>query len=88
MKTEQELTPLEKISQLRDELRLQMHLGGSELKAQWEELEVKWRQLLARLQPVKRVGAESARDVGTAAQMLMKELADGYARVRQALKEL
>lgn len=86
--TTQEMLKIEKLAQLRDELRIKVHLAGAELRTQWEELEHKWVLLQSRLSSVKKAGSDSAREIKAAADLLVKELAEGYERLREAFANL
>ncbi|MGE0495603.1 MAG: hypothetical protein AB7S38_40740 [Vulcanimicrobiota bacterium] len=88
MKIQEELIRLEKLAQLRDEIRLRIHLAGAEMRDHWHQLEVKWTLLQTRLNPVKRAGAESVQGLGEAGRLLLEELVEGYERIRQALRDL
>ena len=76
----------EKLKQRRDELRVQLDLGNKEARAAWEEAEGKWAQLEGRLKVLARESKDAAGDVAekTAekAEVLLKEVKDGFARLR------
>lgn len=86
--TTQEMLKLEKLAQLRDELRVKAHLAGAELRSQWEELENKWVLLQSRLSSVRKAGSDSAKEIRAAVDLLVKELAEGYERMREAFANL
>lgn len=73
---------LERLAQMRDEVRLKLHLGKEELKDEVDQLEERWHELQAKVQPA---ASETAREVGAAAKDLMAELQKGYQRVKDAL---
>jgi hypothetical protein len=73
------------LQQLRDELKLQIHLGTTEARAEWEVLEQKWLGLEARMQDLGNASATAVRDfekksattfhnLGTASMMTLKEV--------------
>lgn len=64
------------LARLRDEAKVQAHLGSMEAKNHWEELEAKWNHFTAQagLQ-------ESADDIKSAAQLLGQELREAYQRL-------
>lgn len=66
--------------QLRDEVKLKIHLGSKDLQDEWNELDRKWSefQTKAKLE-------ESADNVGQAASMLGEELASAFKRIKSAL---
>jgi hypothetical protein len=77
---------LEALTQLRDELRVQMHLAKMEARAQWEKLEPKWMELEGKLQDFDRATVlAAARELRQSACQLVKELHEGYQRVRTSL---
>ena len=71
---------IEELKQVRDELRLQIHLGSKELQDEWAKLEPKWDEFIkdADLE-------ESAERLGAATRSLGEELKQAYERVRSAL---
>ncbi|MEM9555187.1 MAG: hypothetical protein AAGC60_13110 [Acidobacteriota bacterium] len=73
------------LEQLRDELKLKVHLGKAEARDSWRELEDKWRELQRHRHDIETAGATSAAGVKSAAQNLIHELSDGYERIRNAL---
>ena len=81
-------SPQRELARHRDQLQLQMHLARAEARSHWEDLEKKWVLLQSRLSGLKVAGAESRRDIGEAARLLIEELREGYHRLRQALAEV
>lgn len=69
----------------RDELKLQIHLGGAELRDRFQALEHKWRAFEKRAATVGEVTREEGRDVGEAAKLLLEEIRDGYQHIRSSL---
>ncbi len=69
---------------IRDELRLQIHLGQSDAREKWEQLEKKWQHLDARVHLLADASRESLDDVGQAGRLLVGEIREGY----RALKAL
>jgi hypothetical protein len=76
---------VDKLAQVRDELKLKLHLAGAELQTHWEALEQKWTLLQSRLVPVKQAGDETAHDVKDAVKNLAAELGEGYERFKTAI---
>ena len=70
------------LKQKRDELRVQMNLASREIKDDWEELEGKTRQFLARAEV-----AKTGEGVGEALGDVGEELKKGYQRIRKALRD-
>lgn len=73
---------LEELKQRRDEARLKMHLASRELKDEWNELEEKLEDFRAKAR-LKETGEGVSRALGE----LGHELADGYRRIRDALRD-
>ena len=73
------------LKQMRDELKVQIHLGKVEAKDEWEKLEEKWQELQARGKPVAEAVEESAKDVGSALELVGAELKAGYERIKKLL---
>ena len=76
---------LETLRRVRDELRVQVHLGKAEAREQWEKLEQRFEEAEARVKRLAREADEPAQELGRAVRLLMQELRDGYRRVRDAL---
>jgi hypothetical protein len=73
------------LTQQRDELKLNMHLGSQDAKDQLEKLEEMLFQLKKRLEPVQQAAGESAEHIWEAVQLLAGELKDGFDRIRKSL---
>ncbi|MBI2373661.1 MAG: hypothetical protein HYV07_06645 [Deltaproteobacteria bacterium] len=71
-------TELSELETLRDELRLQAHLGKVEAKAQWEKAESTWAEVRRRLLELESVSGDAAKEVGRAAKGLLDEIRAGY----------
>ena len=71
------------LKQTREELRLKMHLGSMEAKAQWEGLESKWRDFAAEARL-----AETGEEVEGSLRELGRELKTGYERIKAALTQI
>jgi hypothetical protein len=76
---------LEELRTTRDELRLQMRLGGAEVRDEWEVLEKKWERFRAKAGQIGEATGEAAEDVGGALGQVGEELRKGYKRIRKAL---
>jgi len=68
------------LARLRDEAKLQLHLGGKEAQDEWERLEVKWHDFArdAHL-------AESAEGLKAALHEVAEELKLAYEQIRKAV---
>ncbi|MFT5887326.1 MAG: putative nucleic acid-binding Zn-ribbon protein [Zhongshania sp.] len=86
-------TLLADIKQERDELRVQIKLGESELKDEWEHLEAKWHDLNEKVRVSSRTklhaAADAAKEAGanidSAWEMLLDEIKTGYTHIRKKL---
>lgn len=68
------------LAALRDEAKVQAHLGSMEARQQWQEAEAKWNHFVAEagLQ-------EAGENIGSALQILAEELRASYERLKKAL---
>lgn len=73
------------LKEQRDEIQLQMHLASMEVKDEWEELEEKWEDFVARNKQLQKEVEPALGDIKTAMLLLRDELKNGYARIRKAL---
>ena len=76
---------LDELKRIRDELRVQIHLGAAETRDLWEKTEQRFEQLERRLGEFKREVKEPLRDVGDATRLLLDEIGDAYRQIRKAL---
>lgn len=68
------------ITQLRDEAKVQAHLGSMEARQEWEEMETKWHHFISQ------AGLhESGEDIKSAFEALGQELRAAYQRLKKAL---
>lgn len=81
-----ERTQFNALAQLRDELRVQMHLAKTELRDEWNaKLEPKFTELTTKLDRFEAASTETATELRSVMKVLMDELRDGYERIRKAL---
>ena len=73
------------LRQLRDELKVKIHLGKADAKDEWERLENKWQEFKTHSKVVGEAIDESAKDVGSALENVASELKDGYRRIKKLL---
>jgi hypothetical protein len=73
------------LKQIRDELRVRVHLAKADAKDEWAQLEKKWEHVRARAERVGDVAEDAAEEVGDAISKLGNELKKGYERVRNML---
>ncbi len=71
----------------RDELKLKIHLAEAEARDEWERLEPVWQRFHEKAQDVGSTAVDASHEVGAAAQLLGNELAEGYVRIRDAIKK-
>jgi len=76
---------VEELKQIRDELKVRVHLAAADAKDEWAQLEKKWDHMRARVERVGDVAEDAAEDVGEALASVGKELKKGYERVRNML---
>ncbi|MEE4173103.1 MAG: hypothetical protein V2I57_02505 [Xanthomonadales bacterium] len=70
----------QELEQLRDEIKLKMHLASLDAKEEWGGLEKKWDDFNARAD-LSRAGD----DIGSAASLLGEELKQAFKRFKDAL---
>jgi hypothetical protein len=68
------------LARLRDEAKVQVHLGSMEARQEWDELEAKWNRFVAEAGLHK-----SAESLAKAAGNLGQELRSAYQRLAQAV---
>jgi hypothetical protein len=76
---------MDRLRELRDELRVQAELGRAELRDRWHQLEKSWHQLEGRLKLARDGAREDTENVREAARLLARELKDSYENLRQRL---
>jgi hypothetical protein len=74
-----------KVAQLRDEMRLKIHLARADARDAFDVLEQKWQRFRGRLGDLREAGGEAAGDVWSGVKGLGHELAEGYEKLRKAL---
>jgi hypothetical protein len=81
---------IEALKQQRDELKVQMHLGSLEAKDEFAALEEKWEhwssEAKAQSKPMREVIADSAKNVGSAVDLVLDEVKQSYERIKNQLK--
>ncbi|MDH3212166.1 MAG: CBS domain-containing protein [Myxococcales bacterium] len=75
----------EAIQRMRDELRVQIHLAKADARDLWERTERKLEEVEGKLKLVSKGAAEPLHDVAEAARGLLREIRDGYLRIRKSL---
>jgi hypothetical protein len=73
------------LAQVRDELRLKMHLARQDARDQWDLAEEKFRHFEARAGALRRASGEAVEDLWSGLKSLGHEISKGYERIRRAL---
>jgi chaperonin cofactor prefoldin len=76
---------VDKLRAVRDELRLQMHLGTAEARDTFERLEKRWKTMEAHVRSLESATREDRERVAEAARTLAREIGDGYRHLRGLL---
>src|SRR3954470_20498984 len=78
-------TGYESLAQLRDDLKVRIHLGEMDARDQWQKLEPKWWALQRKVVAVEKASAGAVEEITAAADLLIEELLKGYGQIRKAL---
>jgi len=78
-------TGYESLAELRDDLKVRVHLGEMEARDQWQKLEPKWWELQRKVTAVERASAGAVQEITAAAELLIEELFKSYGQIRKAL---
>jgi hypothetical protein len=76
---------LDNLRGVRDEIRVRLHLGGAEIRDQWEKLDRGWQHLEGRMKVIGGESDEVAREIGKTLHVLAEQLQDGYQRIKTLL---
>jgi CBS domain-containing protein len=76
---------LTELRRMRDELRVQTHLGKAEVRDRWEALERTLNALESKVKHATRVAEEPLRQAERDLRKLAADLRDGYRRIRDAI---
>ncbi|MCP4038939.1 MAG: hypothetical protein GY944_25050 [bacterium] len=76
---------LDNVRAMRDDLRVRLHLGGAELRDQWDKLERGWQHVEGRLKVIGNESDEVAGEIRETLHVLAEQLKDGYERVKSVL---
>ncbi|MCG8590098.1 MAG: hypothetical protein MJE66_12475 [Proteobacteria bacterium] len=76
---------VDKLRQVRDELRVKLHLARADARDQWDRLEKSWQHAEARLRVIRDESKESLEEVSEALQLVVDEIRDGYDHLRKLL---
>ena len=75
----------QELQKLRDELRVQMHLGKLDAQELWDQLEKQWDHAEGKLKQLGDASRESAEEIGDATQLVLDEVKRGYERLKGLL---
>ena len=76
---------LEGLREMRDELKLQLHLGKADAKEAFESVEKRWQHLEAKLKLLREESREDLAEIREAAKLLSEEIRDGYRHLKKLL---
>jgi hypothetical protein len=78
-------TGYESLAELRDDLKVRIHLGEMDARDQWQKLEPKWWGLQRKVVAVEKASTGAVQEITAAADLLIEELSKGYDRIRKVL---
>jgi predicted nucleic acid-binding Zn-ribbon protein len=76
---------LDDLRRMRDELRVQAHLGKREMRERWEALERSMDELDKKAKRASRAAEPALRQLEQDVRKLATDLRDGYRRIRDAI---
>ena len=76
---------LEGLREMRDELKLQLHLGKADAREAFEGLEKRWQHLEGKLKLLREASKEDLGEIREAAKLLAEEIRDGYRHLKKRL---
>lgn len=76
---------IDQLRRVRDELRVQVHLGKAEAGELWDKLERRFAEAEARAKVLARRAEEPVQDVAEALRLLIDEIRGGYQKLRDML---
>jgi len=74
---------VDQLKTLRDELRVQIHLGKKEAEQVWSSAEKSWEHLEDRLRQIKRQSEEPLEKVADATRQLVHEIGEAYRTIKK-----
>jgi len=78
---------VDKLKAQRDALKLKMHLGSMEAKAEFEEAEKKWRKVKIKASEISDDAVETSEEYISKAKVVGQELKEAYSRISKRLKK-
>ncbi len=79
------LKDIKSLEQLRDELKLKLHLFKADMKDEWTRIEADWQKLQGQMKPVQKAAEKTATDVKVASERLFETVKRGYERIKGSL---
>ena len=76
---------IKRLKQQRDELAVQVHLGKTEAKVEWEKLNARLDELMKDYEPLKGAVQQTGANVFDALKLVAGELQDGFEQIRKTL---
>ena len=76
---------LNDLRQMRDELRVQAHLGKAEMRERWDALDRALEKLERRVRRTSRAAEEPLQQIEDDVRKLASDLREGYRRIRDAI---
>jgi len=76
---------IESLKQQKDEIRLQIHLAGAEVREELSELEKKLEELGSRAEALRKEAGNTSANVIEAARLVSDEIRHGFERIRKLL---
>ncbi|MDP6979576.1 MAG: hypothetical protein QF570_13400 [Myxococcota bacterium] len=76
---------VDQLRALRDELHVQLHLAGQDLRDQWDRLERGWHHVESRAKQIGDVSDDVAHEVRETLHVLADQLRGGYERIKSLL---
>jgi hypothetical protein len=73
------------LRELRDEMKLQLHLGKADAKEAFEGIEKRWQHLEGKLKVLREESKDDLAQIGEAAKLLTQEIRDGYRHLKKLL---
>lgn len=74
---------IDNLKQVRDELKVQLHLAKEDIKDEWHEVEGNLEKLEAKAKTIGDATREAGTDVGEAAKLLAEEVKQGFDKIRK-----
>lgn len=77
-------TARQKLAQMRDELKLEIHLARSDVRDEWKGLERKWNYFEGKVRQAQRESEKTSEEIWEDVKRLGEDLREGYGRVRRS----